>query len=58
MREAEDEESRARKVEEKVKKMEEQYSALVLTQIEKTGTPEVSILQTSHVIHILYNIRF
>ena len=38
------EETRAMKVEEKVKKMEEQYSSLVLTQIEKTGTPEVNIL--------------
>ena len=43
------EETRAMKVEEKVKKMEEQYSSLVLTQIEKTGTPEVIILSIKEV---------
>ena len=42
VREEPNEEQRARKVEEKVKRMEEQYSSLVLTQIEKVGTPEVS----------------
>ena len=41
VKDEQNEEARAMKVEEKVKKMEEQYSSLVLTQIEKTGTPEV-----------------
>ncbi|KAL5258591.1 hypothetical protein ACHWQZ_G009162 [Mnemiopsis leidyi] len=40
VKDEQNEEVRAMKVEEKVKKMEEQYSSLVLTQIEKTGTPE------------------
>ena len=34
-------EDRAKSVEDKVKKMEELYTSLVLTQIEKAGTPEV-----------------
>lgn len=40
VRDIENEEMRVMKIEEKVKRMEDQYSSLVLTQIEKTGTPE------------------
>ena len=36
------EEQRAARVDEKVKRMEEQYASLVLTQIEKAGNNEVS----------------
>lgn len=39
-KEEDKEEVRARKIEDKVKKMEELYSSLVITQIEKSGLPE------------------
>jgi hypothetical protein len=57
VKDVDNEEARTLKVEEKVKKMEEQYSSLVLTQIEKTGTPEVSgifIVFESCVVILLY----
>ena len=43
VREEASEDQRAARVEEKVKKMEEQYASLVLTQIEKSGNNEVDM---------------
>ena len=58
VRDEDDEEVRTKKVEEKVRRMEEQYSSLVLTQIEKTGTPEVGGLTFLYFVFYLVPLVF